>query len=184
VAPYASALVAMVEPERALANLRALEKLGALGAYGFYDAVDYTRPDPGKPFAVVHNYLAHHIGMTLVALTNALASQLWQQRFHADPMVRAVALLLDERVPRRLALQEAKSPAADEAPAAVQPPKPVVREVGSPNTPQPLVALLGHTPYTVMVSNAGGGYSRFEDLAVTRWRADGTRDNTGQFCYL
>ncbi|HEV8149870.1 MAG TPA: glucoamylase family protein, partial [Gemmatimonadales bacterium] len=184
VAPYASALAAVLDPERALANLRTLEALGMLGAYGFYDAVDYTRPDPGKPYAVVHSFMAHHIGMTLVSLTNLLQAQLWQQRFHSDPMVRAVALLLDERVPRRLVLPDGRRGLLEEAPPAPEPPKPVVREIATPHTPQPQVALLGHTPYTVMVSNSGGGYSRFEDLAVTRWRADGTRDNTGQFCYL
>ncbi len=184
VAPYASALAAMIDPESALENLQTLEELGTLGAYGFYDAVDYTRPDPGKPYAVVHTYMAHHIGMTLVSLTNTLLAQLWQQRFHNDPMVRATALLLDERVPRRLALQEAQTARPDEAPPAPEPAKPVVREIATPHTPQPHVALLGHTPYTVMVSNSGGGYSRFEDLAVTRWRTDGTRDNTGQFCYV
>ena len=184
VAPYASALAAMIEPARALENLRNLEKLGTLGAYGFYDAVDYTRPDPGKPHAVVRTYMAHHIGMTLVALTNTLEAQLWQRRFHSDPMVRAAELLLDERVPRRLALQKPQAARPEEAPPTSEPAQPVIRELATPHTPQPHVALLGHTPYTVMVTNAGGGYSRFEDLAVTRWRADGTCDNTGQFCYV
>ena len=184
VAPYASALAAMLDPERALANLQTLERLGLLGTYGFYDSVDYTRPDPGQRYTIVRNYMAHHIGMTLVAFSNALLAQLWQQRFHNDPMVRATALLLDERVPRRLALLEAQTARPDEAPPAPEPARPVVREIATPHTQQPHVALLGHTPYTVMVSNAGGGYSRFEDLAVTRWRADGTRDHTGQFCYV
>jgi cyclic beta-1,2-glucan glucanotransferase len=184
IAPYASALAAMIDPRRALENLQRFEEMGLLGAYGFYDAIDYTRPDAGKPYGVVRNFMAHHVGMTLVALTNTLLAELWQQRFHSHAMVRAVALLLDERVPRRLALQEAQTARPDEAPPAQEPPKPVIREITTAHTPQPQVALLGHTPYTVMVSNAGGGYSRFEDLAVTRWRADGTRDNTGQFCYV
>jgi cyclic beta-1,2-glucan synthetase len=184
VAPYAAALAAMVDPERALANLQTLEGLGLLGAYGFYDAADYTRPDPGHPFAIVRNYMAHHIGMTLVALDNTLLGRIWQQRFHSDPMVRATALLLDERVPRRLALLPAQTARPDEAPPPAEPARPVVREIVTPHTPQPHVALLGHTPYTVMVTNAGSGYSRFEDLAVSRWRADGTRDHTGQFCYV
>ena len=184
IAPYASALAAQIEPDRALDHLEQLEQLGALGEYGFYDALDYSRPDPDKAFALVHNYMAHHIGMTLVALTNVLLEERWQQRFHADPLVRAVALLLDERVPRRLSLQQPQPAPADEAPGIPEPPRPVVREFTTPHTPQPHVALLGHTPYTVMVSNSGGGYSRFENLAVTRWRADGTRDNSGQFCYV
>jgi cyclic beta-1,2-glucan synthetase len=184
IAPYASALALQVRPHDALENLSALEELGALGEYGFRDAVDYTRPEPGQRFAIVRNYMAHHVGMSLVAFTNALTSQLWQRRFHSDPLVRATDLLLHERVPRRLVMQPPQVARADDALPDAELERPAVREVDTPDTTQPVIALLGRLPYTIMVSQAGAGYSRYEDLAVTRWRADGTRDNTGQFCYL
>ncbi len=184
VAPYATALAAMIEPERAMANLHTLEQKGALGAHGFYDALDYSRPEPGRRYAIVRNYMAHHIGMSLVSLGNALLGARWHDRFHEDPMVRAAALLLDERVPRRLALHETQPVRPDEALPVAEEARPVVREFDTADTKQPHVAFLGHAPLTVMVSNAGAGYSRYEELAVTRWRADGTRDNTGQFCYV
>jgi len=184
IAPYASALAALVSPRSAIGNLATLEKLGALGPYGFRESLDYTRPAPGQPFALVETWMAHHIGMSLVALTNALTGQLWQRRFHGDPLVRAAELLLHERVPRRLELQEPQTPRAGEALPDPELGRPVVRELDTPDTPAPHIALLGHWPYTAMVSHCGAGYSRFEQLAVTRWRADGTRDATGQFCYL
>ena len=184
IAPYASALAVMVDPPRALTNLRAVERLGTLGPYGFRDAVDYTRPNPGRRYAVVGTYMAHHVGMSVVALANALGAQQWQRRFHADPMVRAVELLLHERIPRRLVFQAPQGVSTEEALPDPELERPAVRELGDPDTPQPHVALLGHLPYTIMVSHCGAGYSRFEGLAVTRWRADGTRDNTGQFCYV
>ncbi|HEY7612141.1 MAG TPA: glucoamylase family protein [Gemmatimonadales bacterium] len=184
IAPYASALAALVEPRSAIANLAAMEKLGALGPYGFRDAIDYTRPAPGHTFALVQTWMAHHVGMSLVALTNALTGQRWQQCFHADPQVRAAELLLHERVPRRIELQEPQTARAGEAFPDPEIGLPVVRQVDSPDTPTPQIALLGHWPYTVMVSQCGAGYSRFDQLAVTRWRADATSDATGQFCYL
>jgi cellobiose phosphorylase len=184
IAPYASMLATMVDAQRSLANLVTLERAGALGALGFRDALDFTRPAPGERYAVVGNYMAHHIGMSLVALTNTLADQIWQRRFHADPLVRSVELLLHERIPRRLVFQEPQASRADEALPDPELDRPVVREIDSPDTPQPHIALLGHLPYTIMVSHCGAGYSRYEDLAVTRWRADGTRDNHGQWCYL
>src|SRR6185503_16119184 len=184
VAPYATALAMMVNAHDALANLRTLERNGALGPYGFRDALDYSRPEPGRRYAVVRTYMAHHIGMGLVALTNALAADVWQRRFHADPMVRSASLLLHERIPRRLDLQETQLTRADEARPDSDMERPAVREIDTPDTSQPHIALLGRPPYTIMVSHAGGGYSRYEDLAVTRWRADGTRDHTGQFCYV
>jgi cyclic beta-1,2-glucan synthetase len=184
VAPYATALALMIEPSRAISNLVTEEKLGALGPYGFRDAIDYTRPDPGARFAIVKNFMAHHVGMSLVALTNVLADNVWQRRFHEDPLIRAAELLLFERVPRRVVLQPPQAARADEALPDPDLERPTVREIDDPNTPQPHVALLGRLPYTIMVSHCGAGYSRYEDLAVTRWRADATRDATGQFCYV
>jgi cellobiose phosphorylase len=184
VAPYASLLASMVDPQRALTNLRDLEKLGALGPYGFREALDYTRPDPDTSYALVEAYFAHHIGMSLVAMTNVLTNNAWQSRFHADPIVRSAELLLHERIPRRLVVQQPQEVRPDEAMPEADVERPSVRELDTPETAQPHIALLGHVPYTIMVSHCGGGYSRYEELAVSRWHSDGTRDFTGQFCYL
>jgi cyclic beta-1,2-glucan synthetase len=184
IAPYASLLAAMVEPNRALANLVVLESKGALGPFGFRDAIDYTRPKPRQRYAVVGNYMAHHVGMSLVALDNLLCARIWQQRFHADARVRSVELLLHERIPRRLLLQGPQEARPDDALPDPDLEAPVVREFRSPDLEAPHVALLGRHPYTVMLSHAGAGYSRYENVAVTRWRADATADATGQFCYV
>jgi cyclic beta-1,2-glucan synthetase len=184
IAPYATVLATMVAPLRSFENLERLEALGALGPYGFRDAIDYTRPDLGKRFALVDAYMAHHIGMSLVALTNVLLGAPWPRRFHADPLVMAAELLLHERVPRAVVLQEPQGARADDGLPETDIERPVVRAFDTANTPTPHVALLGHHPYTVMVTNAGSGYSRHEALAVNRWRADGTRDAMGQYCYV
>ena len=184
VAPYASVLAAMIDPERALENLRLLETRDALGRYGFRDAIDYTRPDAEGDPHVVGAYMAHHLGMGMVALTNALTSQVWQRRFHADPLVRSAELLLHERIPRRLVPQKPQGAQLDGTMPETETERPAVRHVDTPDTPAPHVALLGHLPYTIMVSHCGAGYSRYEGLAVTRWHSDGTRDHTGQFCYV
>ena len=128
--------------------------------------------------------MAHHLGMGLGALTNALSGQIWQRRFHADPLVRAAELLLYERIPRRLMLQKPQTARPEASLPNPDLEAPAVRELDTPLTPQPRVALLGRLPYTVMLTNGGSGYSRYEDLAVTRWRADGTTDSTGQHCYV
>jgi cyclic beta-1,2-glucan synthetase len=184
IAPYASALAAILVPSESLDNLDALESRGALGPYGFYDALDFTRPLPTEPFAIVRNYMAHHVGMSLVAFTNALHGNVWQQRFHADAGVRAAEPLLHERIPRRLVFQSTQRADVGDARPAPERERPAVREFETADTPQPRVALLGHLPYTVMVDNRGAGYSHHEELAVTRWRADATTDSMGQFCYV
>ncbi|HEY0673359.1 MAG TPA: glucoamylase family protein, partial [Longimicrobiales bacterium] len=184
VAPYASALALMVEPTRALANLSVLEKKGALGRYGFRDALDYTRAPAGERFTIVRTYMAHHVGMSFVALTNSLLDDVWIQRFHTDPIVRATQLLLHERIPRRLVLHAPNGSRSLEVMPEETPERPSVREFETASTTRPHVALLGELPYTIMISNCGAGYSRFEKLAVTRWRSDATLDNMGQFCYV
>ena len=179
IAPYATALAMMVEPHHAIRNLAALEAEGALGPYGFRDAIDYTRPLPGSKKAVIGAYMAHHVGMSLVAFDNALNRNVWQARFHRDSVVRSAELILQERIPRRLVLQDVQQ--QDEARAApIETEKPAVRELDTANTAQPRVALLGNVPYTMIVTNAGGGVSRFGDIAVNRWRNDSTRDDHGQ----
>ncbi|MEO7183356.1 MAG: glucoamylase family protein [Gemmatimonadaceae bacterium] len=188
IAPYASALALGVDPHEALRNLAALEKEGALGPYGFCDALDYSRPDGDGRHALVQTFMAHHIGMTIVALDNVLhlkeGQGIWQRRFMADPAARAAALLLDERVPRRYTVRSPLPYTPDDPSMRTEPTQQVVREEDSPDTPEPHVGLLGGAGYTVLLTNAGGGYSRADRLDVFRWRADATRDSTGQWIYL
>ena len=186
IAPYATLLAISVDPHRSMRNLTALEGEGALGAFGFRDAVDFTRPAPGTRKAVVYAYMAHHMGMGVVALDNAINRGIWPRRFHRDALVRSAELVLFERIPRRFTTQEAQTGLGDERPrrglTTVE--KPAARSLDTAETPRPHIALLGRAPYTMMITNGGGGFSRFEGLDVTRWRADGTLDNSGQWCYI
>jgi len=185
IAPYATALALIVDPHQAMRNLSALEREGALGPFGFRDALDYTRPTPGSTRAVVGAYMAHHIGMSLVALTSAIRQGLWPRRFHRDPVIKSAELILFERIPRRFVMSEAQTGEADELPRRrASSEKPAARHLDSADTLQPRITLLGHAPYTAMIDNAGAGYARFEQMAVTRWRNDGTLDDTGQWCYV
>ena len=118
VAPYATGLATMVDPQAARKNLDRLAGVGALGRYGFYEALDYTptRVPEGKERVIVRAFMAHHQGMTIVAIANAVLDARMRTRFHAEPMVKATELLLQERVPRDVAITrpwaaEMKSPA-------------------------------------------------------------------------
>ena len=102
IAPYATAMATMIAPRAAVANLRRIAAEGGLGSFGFYEAIDYTRDrvPKGKKSVVVKQFMAHHQGMSLVAIVNTLLDEPMPRRFHAEPMVRAVDLLLQERIPR------------------------------------------------------------------------------------
>ena len=187
IAPYASALALTVMPREACRNLQTLAANGFLGVYGFYEAVDYTpsRVPRGKNHAIVRSFMAHHQGMSLLAFEHVLLNRPMQRRFMSAPLVRATELLLQERVPKKGATLH---PHAAEVSAAARPPAAeegaIMRVFTDPNTLMPEIHLLSNGRYHVMATNAGGGYSRWRDLAVTRWREDATADCWGTFIYL
>ncbi len=195
VAPYASALAALVEPAAAAANLRRLVGQGLLGAYGCYEALDFTPRHledlefaPGQPATapgggvIVRAWFAHHQGMTLVALAGALTGQRMVERFHSDPRAQATELLLQERSPRQAAIIR---PRPDEGARKTAPvPPSAARRFRSPHTAFPHAQFLSNGHYTAVVTNSGGGASSCRGRAVTRWRQDPTRDPGGQHLYL
>ncbi len=185
IAPYASALALMVAPEKACANLQRLAAAGLEGRYGFYEAIDYTpsRVPRGQSAAVVRSFMAHHQGMSFLSLAYLLLDRPMQKRFESDPSFQATTLLLQERIPKATGFHSHTADPSGLHPASSTPEAPV-RVYGSPNTPFPEVQLLSNGRYHVMITNAGGGYSRWKDLAVTRWREDSTCDNWGTFCYV
>jgi Cellobiose phosphorylase len=187
IAPYASALALTVMPQEACRNLQTMAANGFLGIYGFYESVDYTpsRVPRGKNHAIVRTFMAHHQGMSLLALEHVLLNRPMQRRFMSDPLARTTELLLQERIPRKGATLH---PHAAEVSASARPPVTeaveIMRVFTDPNTPIPEVHLLSNGRYHLIATNAGGGYSHWRDLAVTRWREDATSDCWGTFIYL
>jgi cyclic beta-1,2-glucan synthetase len=186
VAPYATALAAMLEPRAALYNFKRLEEAGAQGTYGFYEALDYTpsRLPEKAQVAVVRSYMAHHQGMTIVSLGNVVHDGLTRRRFHAHPMVQAAELLLHERTPRSVAVTRPRSEEVRVAPLVRDLVLPTLRRFESPHDITPRTHLLSNGRYTVMITTAGSGFSQWGNLAVTRWREDATRDCWGTFIFL
>lgn len=187
IAPYASVLALLVDSQRACANLRRLADRAYLGPYGFYEAIDFTttRVPEGERATVVQAFMAHHHGMSLLALGQTVLGPRMQRRFLANPDLHAAALLLQERIPKANALMH---PHAREAQVSrrVQgtAPESSIRVFTNPNTPVPEVQLLSNGRYHVMVSAAGAGYSRWNDQAVARWREDPTSESCGIFCFI
>jgi cyclic beta-1,2-glucan synthetase len=102
VSPYSTFLALLADAQSAVENVRNLEEMGMLGTYGFYEAADFTRSrvKPGSTFEIVRCWLAHHQGMSLIAVANVLCNSSSQRRFHAEPMVAATERLLHEKAPR------------------------------------------------------------------------------------
>jgi len=186
IAPYATVLALPIAPAAAVDNLRELAARGARGRYGFYEALDFTpgRIPAGSSRAIVKAYFAHHQGMSFVALGNELAAHPMYDRFHRDPMVASAELLLQERVPRHIQLATPNVGEVEHVRSVRELPPPVTRAYPIADTPVPSTHFLSNGRYSVMVTNGGGGYSRWQGVALSRYREDVTRDCWGQFIYV
>jgi cyclic beta-1,2-glucan synthetase len=186
VSPYSTILAATILPDQAIENLRRLEREGALSRYGFYEALDYTpeRVKKGEKCTPVRAYMAHHQGMSLIALDNLLNHEVMPNRFHSDPMVQATELLLQERIPRGAPAAHPRAEEVLTGRVVRTLTGLVTRAYDTADLPTPRTQLLSNGTYSVMITTAGAGYSMCGPLAVTRWREDSTRDNWGSFCYV
>jgi len=185
IAPYASVMALMVSPLPACLNLQRLEKDGLMGKYGFYEAVDYTpsRQPRGRVSTVIRSFMAHHQGMSLLSLAYLLLDRPMQKRFMSDPLFGATMLLLQERIPNIIPFHVHINEVTNLRTLSNNEETPV-RVLKSPHTKIPEVQLLSNGRYHVMLTNAGGGYSRWKAIDITRWREDITKDNWGMFCYI
>src|SRR5881409_909797 len=188
VAPYAAALALGVQPAVAMKNLRRLATLGnptLLGDYGYYEAIDYSRRTEagGAAGIMIHCYMAHHQGMSLLAYDNALHDNTMRRRFHSDPRIRATEPLLHEHIPEQILPTTGEVHEERPLPRAISVGGSAV-VTQTPDIASPRIHLLSNGTCSVMVTNSGGGYLRWLDLDVTRWRADATCDVPGAVCYI
>ena len=186
IAPYASMLALPVAPKKAVANLKTLESVGMLGRFGFFDSIDYTRQrrPEGERGVIIYATMAHHQGMSLVAMNNFLNDNIMQQRFHRDLRAKAAEPLLYERIPTKPQMSRIPSgyEATPKLTSLIQ--LPVSGRFLTPHTAIPRTQLLSNGTLHVMVTNAGGSYCRYLDTDITRWRSDPTRDNWGEFLFI
>jgi cyclic beta-1,2-glucan synthetase len=192
IAPYATALAAQIAPLAACRNFEQLEALGPLGPlgavrgrYGFIEALDYSpaRQAGSARFTPVSTLMAHHQGMSIVALANVLLGGVAQRWGMAPAQIEAVASLLHERAPREVSVlfeppqgwvqqsREARAPS-------------LLREVLPGETAVAPTHLLSNGRYSVSLRANGAGWSRWGRVGISRWRDDALRDALGSFFYL
>jgi len=185
ITPYASILALSLRPSATLDNLDALERIGLMGHYGFYESIDYTskRMPLAQESAIVRSYMAHHQGMVMLSLVNYLLDQVMVKRLHADSRIEAVDLLLHEQMPadasagqvhpQETRVQRPSTPVATESPYS-----------SHAQGPAPDVFLLSNGTFSTIITSAGAGYSQWRDLDLTRWRSDATCEDWGHWVYV
>lgn len=190
VSPYSTALALAVDAPSAVKNLRRMTEkkdINLFGNYGFYESIDFTRQygPGGERGVVVYAYMAHHQGMSIISIDNLLNNSIMTERFHADPRIAGVESLLYEKIPTTTPVAskayKKERPHARLAPFSAVP---IMGVVDTPESVTPKVNLLSNGEFSIMVTNSGGGYSRWRDIDITRWRSDTTCDCWGSFCYI
>lgn len=188
VSPYSTALALGVNPKAALANLKVLEKkpYSMLSDYGFYESIDFARQHGphGERGVIIYAFMAHHQGMSLLAFDNALNDNIFSKRFHSNPRVSGVELLLYERTPLNPPIAKESRKEVPVSRLTAFSTAPIMGMMHTPNSMTPKINLISNGAYSVMITNAGGGYSRWKEIDITRWRSDCTLDNWGSFCYI
>ena len=185
IAPYATVLASLIDFKAAFKNLNVLEKLGARGEYGFYEALDFTKerlPETEQNVAI-KSFMAHHQGMSLVALSHLLLDRPLSSRFHADPRIQAIELLLQERISQNPVVLKRLNWTAPRSPRAKDEHE-FERRFYSVDTPMPEARILSNGRYVVMLTSSGSGFSRFGELAITRWRENPAKDPWGSLFYI
>lgn len=185
ISPYSTLLALGVNPKAAVENMRRLIKAGLEGQHGFYEAVDYTpeRLSEGR-FGIIQSYMAHHQGMGLVAMDNVLNKNVMQERFHRDPYIRAAEIMLHEKIPSRVIFakdyKEKLEPVKEDEKKSVQ----YSKLLKYTDRIIPEVHLISNGSYSVMLTDDGSGYSKYNDIAVTRWREDSVQNKYGVYFYM
>ena len=192
IAPYACVLALPMRPREVLDNLEALECLGARGLYGLFEAVDFdkeraneisrTTGETAQGYAVVRSHMAHHQGMILAALNNALNDNVLVERFHSNVLVKLGEPLLSERLPP-IRVAEDVAPKARESTTLLVADAPALPG-WVPDRAAAQVALLGNGRLTTVVTDAGAGFTSWNGLAITRGGFDATCDQDGTWIYV
>ncbi len=186
VSPYSSFLALMVNPKEAEENLHSLELMGALGQYGFYEAIDFNRstqePKVGENVKI---YTAHHQGMSMVSINNALNDRIMSNRLHDNDYIKSCEILLDEKIPEVSNVVEPNQYGFDRKLSTVRRyEKERIRYSNTPNTLFPIAQVYGNGKYSVMISNSGAGYSKFRDVFLNRYDEDFTLDVSGHHVFI
>jgi cyclic beta-1,2-glucan synthetase len=185
VAPYATALATQIAPHLAVLNFVHIESITARARYGFIEALDYSadRQATTESFTAVDTFMAHHQGMSIVAIANVLLDCAPRRWGMANAYIEAMSSLLHERVPREVSILY--------APPAASPPELLQKKaLGLLRDVRPGAAALEPTHvlsngrYSVTLRSNGAGNSSWGQTNITRWRDDALRDAYGSFFYL
>lgn len=179
ISPYSTFLVLPFLPKTALHNLEELEDLHATGEYGFFEALDFR---DGKPPRVVRSFMAHHIGMSLLSVDNALLGGIMQKRFLKNARMRAGGSLLEERVPSAPIVFKRKM--QETLPDRPERTRRTAESAREPKLTAPQVQIYSNGAWSTVLSDCGTSHSLYGGVHLTRESRDLPTHPLGVFAVL
>ncbi len=184
VSTYGSSMAITDEPQEVVNNLRKLEEKQMYGKYGFYESIDYTasRLKRKERYAVVKTYMAHHQALILLSLNNLFNEKILQKRFHDNPEIEAIDILLQERMPESIIITKEQKEKTSKI-KYVDYEDYAQRVITKPDADLPCINVRSNGKYTVVTNSKGNGYSKYKDILINRFKA--TADEAqGIFLYV
>lgn len=174
VAPYATMLALEYAKEQCALNIKKLMELGCAGDYGFYEAIDFSGPDPVAvtPYSIVKSYMAHHQGMIMVSINNFLHNGLIRERFHSEQMIKAAETLLEEKLASYFVMVSRRGYNIQLKKIDIPEEIPRNRHVGKTALETPVALFLSNDDYSLMITSDGDGFSDYNGMMLYRWRPD------------
>ncbi|HCB99894.1 MAG TPA: hypothetical protein DEP42_01540 [Ruminococcaceae bacterium] len=179
ISPYSTFLALPFDRTASLKNLHALKEYGLLGHCGFFEAIDFTSTRTNGRRAIIKSYMAHHVGMSIVACANASFDNIMQKRFMRNEQMRAANDLLKEKIPANaIVFKDIEKREIPQKPGNRTFTKESFEET-SPVTPRAHV--IANNDYTMVLTDCGASFSVFHGLDLTKRSHDLLRRPTGIF---
>ncbi len=186
VSPYSTILALPYGKEDAIKNIERLMTDGVEGDYGLYEAIDYTihRLEFGHKKAIIKSFMAHHQGMSFIALNNFINENIMQRRFHRDVAIESANILLQEKIPIRTIITKEYKDIIEPLREKSNEPVKFEREFNELGVPIPRCHILTNGRYSTIITDGGSGYSKRDDIQITRWREDPLVRRYGNYIFI
>ena len=171
VSPYSVFLSLNYVPKQAIINLKGLEKENMYDKYGFYESIDYTisRLKYGKKYEVVKTYMAHHQALSLLAINNLINNNILVTRFMENPEIKAVDILLQERMPEKAIITKEKKEKVEKIkPRDYQ--NYIEKVYNKIETNLNRTNTISNGTYTIFSKDNGEGFSKYKNILINRFK--------------
>ena len=171
VSSYGSVLAITDEPKEVIKNIRILKKYNMYGKYGLYESIDFTpeRLGENKKYEPVKTYMAHHQGLILLSINNLINNNILQERFHENPEIKSVDILLQEKLPEDVIITKERKEKVEKI-KYIGNNTNYSKEINEFNDNIPCVNIISNEEYLICTNKNGTSFSKYKNLLINRYK--------------